>query len=194
VHCRALFIYRANQAVARGGARCASNVLYHCARMLPAAPRRQLSAVPRPLPTAALVVRCGYLAVVPRPMPAAPLVAFRRYLIVVSSSLPRRRDVVEAGEDQLCWCSAEKREFYPHPAINCPGAPRSMPVAPLGVFLRYLIVVPRFPAAAPRRCRSKRRSHLLMFSGKEKHYILPVCCVELSGRASSSVLPAAARR
>jgi hypothetical protein len=36
-------------------------------------------------------------------------------------------------------------------------------------------------AAAPRRCRSKRRKNLLMFSGNK--YILPVCGVELSGRA-----------
>jgi hypothetical protein len=40
VHRRALFIYRGAQAITRCGARCASNVHHHCARPLPAAPRR----------------------------------------------------------------------------------------------------------------------------------------------------------
>jgi hypothetical protein len=35
-------------------------------------------------------------------------------------------------------------------------------------------------AVAPRRCRSKRRTNLLICSGKEQ--ILPVCSAELSGR------------
>jgi hypothetical protein len=38
---------------------------------MPAAPRRYLIVVHRPLPAAPLVVCCMYLAVVPRPMPAA---------------------------------------------------------------------------------------------------------------------------
>jgi hypothetical protein len=40
VYHRAVFIYRGAQAVARGGARCAPNVLHRCARPLPATPRR----------------------------------------------------------------------------------------------------------------------------------------------------------
>jgi hypothetical protein len=48
------------------------------------------------------VVRHGYFIVVPRPVPAVPLVDFRRYLIVVPRSLPRRRDAVAAGEEQIC--------------------------------------------------------------------------------------------
>jgi hypothetical protein len=58
----------------------------------------------------------------PRPMPAAQLVVFSRYLIVVSMSLPRRRDAAAAGEEQLCWCAAEKSKFYPYEASNYPGA------------------------------------------------------------------------
>jgi hypothetical protein len=49
------------------------------------------------------------MSVVPRPLPeAAPiavpraLVYFRRCLIVVPRSLPRLRDAVAAGEEQLC--------------------------------------------------------------------------------------------
>jgi hypothetical protein len=79
---KAVFIYRGAQAVARGGARCASKVLDRCARPLPAAPYRYLGVVPRPLSAAAPVVRRGYLIVMSWPMPAAPLVVFRRYLIV----------------------------------------------------------------------------------------------------------------
>ena len=101
MHRRAVFIYRGAQAVVRGGARCASKVLDRCARPLPAASRRFLGVMPRPLPAAAPVVRRGYFIVVPRPMPAAPLVVFRRYLIVVPRLLPRRRDAVAAGEEQL---------------------------------------------------------------------------------------------
>jgi hypothetical protein len=92
VHRRAAFIYRGAQAVARGGARCGSKV----------APRKKLSVSPTPLPAAAPVVRRGYMIVVPRPITAAPLVVFRRYLTVVPRSLPRRRDAVAAGEEQLC--------------------------------------------------------------------------------------------
>jgi hypothetical protein len=40
VNRRAVFICYGAQVVARGGARCASKVLHHCARLLPAAPRR----------------------------------------------------------------------------------------------------------------------------------------------------------
>jgi hypothetical protein len=40
VHRRAVMIYRGAQAVARGGACCASKVLHRCARSLPAVPRR----------------------------------------------------------------------------------------------------------------------------------------------------------
>jgi hypothetical protein len=44
--------------------------------------------------------RLNYL-VAPKSMPAAPLVVFRWYLIVVPRSLPRRRDAVAAGEEQI---------------------------------------------------------------------------------------------
>jgi len=98
VHRRAVFIYRGAQADTRG-ARCASKILERCARPLPAAPRRYLGVVPRPLPAVAPVVRRGYLSVVPKPMPAAPLVDFRKFLIVVPRSLPRRRDAAAAGEE-----------------------------------------------------------------------------------------------
>jgi hypothetical protein len=40
VHRRAVLTYRGAQAIALGGARCASKVLNRCARPLPAAPRR----------------------------------------------------------------------------------------------------------------------------------------------------------
>jgi hypothetical protein len=40
VHCRALFLSRGAQAIARRGARCASELLDRCARPLPAAPIR----------------------------------------------------------------------------------------------------------------------------------------------------------
>jgi hypothetical protein len=55
---------------------------------MPAAPRRYLILVPRPLPAAPLVVRRRYLNLVPRPLPAAPLVVRRRYLIVVHRLMP----------------------------------------------------------------------------------------------------------
>ena len=60
-------------------ARFASQVLDR-GRLVPAAPRRYLIVVPRPLPAAALVVRRRYVIVVPRPLPATPLVVCRRIL------------------------------------------------------------------------------------------------------------------
>jgi|AntAceMinimDraft_5_1070358.scaffolds.fasta_scaffold330566_2 hypothetical protein len=55
-------------------------------------------------------------------MPAAPLAVFRRYLIVVPRSLPRRRDAVAAGKEQIFWRAAEKSKFYPNVSLNYPGA------------------------------------------------------------------------
>jgi hypothetical protein len=89
MHRRAVLIYRGAQAVARGGARCASKVLGRCARPLPAAPRRYLSVMPRPLPAAAPAVRRGYLIVVPRPMPAP--------LVFLFQVLDRGAQVVDAA-------------------------------------------------------------------------------------------------
>jgi hypothetical protein len=45
---------------------------------MPEAPRMYLIVVYRPFPTAALVVRCMYMAVVPGPMPAAVASRYRR--------------------------------------------------------------------------------------------------------------------
>jgi hypothetical protein len=58
--------------------------------------------------------------------------------------------------------------------------PRPLYAALLVVHCRCLIVMPR-PLPRPRRCRSRRRTNLLMCSGKEQ--ILPACSVELSGCA-----------
>jgi hypothetical protein len=55
-------------------------------------------------------------------------------LIVVLRSLPRRRDAVAAGEEQLFWCAAEKSKFCLCAETNYPGAPRPMLTAPLVVF------------------------------------------------------------
>ena len=70
---RAVFICRDAQAAARDGARCASQVLDRCARPLPAAPRRLLSVVPRPLPAAALDVRRRYLTAVSSQVNTLPI-------------------------------------------------------------------------------------------------------------------------
>jgi len=84
---------RGAQAVARGAARCASQPLGRCFRLLPAAPlvvrRRCLVVLPRPLPAAPLVVRRRFLIVVPRPLPAAALVVRRRYLILRYNTVMR---------------------------------------------------------------------------------------------------------
>jgi hypothetical protein len=55
---------------------------------MPAAPRRYLIVVRRPLPSAPLIVRQRYLNVAPRPLPALPLALCRRYLAVVPRPLP----------------------------------------------------------------------------------------------------------
>jgi hypothetical protein len=94
-------------------------------------------AVPRPLPAAALVVRCRYLIVVPRPMSAAPLVVFRGHLLVVPRSLPRRRVAV------LLVVTA---------------------VAIRGPAVRPAVAV---VAAVAKALGSRRRTTLLMCSGKE---------------------------
>ena len=62
---------------------------------------RYLAVVPRPLLTAALVVRRRYLIVVPRPIPAAPLVVFSGTLSWCPGRY-RGRDAAAAGEEQLC--------------------------------------------------------------------------------------------
>jgi hypothetical protein len=69
----------AAQATALGGALCAPQVLDFGAQPMPAASRRYLILVPRPLPAAPLVERRSYFIAVLRPMPVAP----RRYLVVV---------------------------------------------------------------------------------------------------------------
>ena len=79
---------RGAQAIVRGGARFASQVLIMVHRPLPAAllvvRRRYLIVVPRPMPAAPRM----YLIVVYRPMPTSPLVERRRYLIVVPRPIP----------------------------------------------------------------------------------------------------------
>jgi hypothetical protein len=139
VHRKTMFIYRGAQAVARGGARCASKAIHRCAR----------------------------------PLPAPPLVVSRRYLIVVPRSLLRRRDAAAAGEEQLCLRAAEKIQCCPCEALNYPGAARPMPAAPLVDFCQVIVRDAKVVAAAPRRCRKRRRTKLLMCGGKAK--ILPVC-------------------
>jgi hypothetical protein len=72
VHRSAVFIYFDAQAAARGGARCASQVLDRCAGPLPAAP---------------LVVRCKYMIckymiVVPRQLPTLALVVHRSAVFI----------------------------------------------------------------------------------------------------------------
>jgi hypothetical protein len=101
-------------------ARGAAQVLEHCARPLPAAPRRQLSMVPRPLPAAAPVVRRGYLTVAPRPMPAALLVVRRRYLIAVPRSSPRPRRCRSRKRTTLLMRSG-KEQIFPVCSVELPG-------------------------------------------------------------------------
>jgi hypothetical protein len=69
--CAKQLLHRCAQAVSRGAARCASQVLDRGAHAMPEAPRMYLVVVCRPLPAAPLVVRCMYMAVVSGPMPAA---------------------------------------------------------------------------------------------------------------------------
>jgi hypothetical protein len=60
---------------------------------MPAAPRRYLIVVPRPMPAVAR----RNLIVVPTPLPAAPLVVHHRYLVVAPGRCPRRRLLCAAG-------------------------------------------------------------------------------------------------
>jgi hypothetical protein len=66
-------------------------------RPMPAAPRRYLIVVYRPLPAAPLDVCCIYLAVVPRPMHAA----------VASRCFRRRVQQLACARDTKCWRVAE---------------------------------------------------------------------------------------
>ena len=89
---------RGAQAVARGAARCASQVLDRCARPLSAAP---------------LVVRCRYLILVPRPLPAAALVVLRRAVFIYCGA----QAVVRGGTR----CASTVLERFARPL---PAAPR----------------------------------------------------------------------
>jgi hypothetical protein len=60
---------------------------------MPAAPRRYLIVLPRPMP----VAKRRYLVAVPKPSPAAPLFVHRRYLIVAPGRCPRCRSLCVAG-------------------------------------------------------------------------------------------------
>jgi hypothetical protein len=111
-------------------------------RPMPAASRRYLTVVHRPLPAAPLVDHRRYLIVVPRTKPAAP----RRYLVVVHRPIPaaaRRYLIVEPG------CYPRLRtlcvtDTWPW----CPGRSprrRSLCIAEL---CSFILVLRPLPAAA----------------------------------------------
>jgi hypothetical protein len=147
---------------------------------MPAATRRYLIQVRRPLPAAPLVKRCSYLAVVPRPMlaslrrnliavprsmpvaprrylavvprplPAAPLVARRRYLVVAPGCCPRRSSLCVACT--WSWCSGR----YPKRRSLCIAGLCSFFVVPRPSPAAALVVRRRYFIVAPGRCPRRR--------------------------------------
>jgi hypothetical protein len=133
------------QAVARGAARCASQVLDRGAYAVAVAPlverRRYLIAAPRPLPAAPLVVCRRYLIVVPRPLSAAPLAAHRRYLIVVPRPLPAAPRRCRSRRRLTRHITSEESKYYRHYLY-------SGKVTPPAMYFRRVRVVGRSFAAA----------------------------------------------
>jgi hypothetical protein len=97
------------------------------------------------MPAAPLVVRCRYLIVVPRQLPAAALVLHRRAVFIyyvarlmLVAALVMHRKAVFVYHD--AHAVAMRRRSKCVEGTRCA---RPLPAAPLVVFRRYLIVVPR---------------------------------------------------
>ena len=144
--------------------------------------------MPWPIPAAMR----RYLIVVPRPLLAAPLVVHRRYLIVAPGRCPRHRCALQildrgalavARGGARCASKVLHRCARPLPAAPrryLSVVPRPLPAAAPVVRRGYLIVVPR-PLPRASTLSQQEKKTLLMCSGKEQ--ILPVCSVILSGCA-----------